>query len=321
MIATSAQPDRLAQPEPPPPPPPPFRKPLTIDVKPTRQGQKTRRFRADLLSIVVAPRLWNLGATTNNGNSNGNGTGTATNTLRPIFLAYAATEAESRAFTANLRTGRPAAEEGPFTPRLRLEIPRSAATAFRFETHSRAGAALTVAYLPSAVSYQPASAAVAAPAEASLIRFLFMPPTWWVDREAAAPPLADLGRDARDAALAAWFVAYLDRRTPLPIANDPRFHLELYRAALATGWCHQPERSRHHFEHLYAAGTAALGLEPPVLVSTTHAEFSAFLAEQTARHLPREQEEVPTHGTPRIASAGWLLPDAAAAPAQPGLAG
>jgi hypothetical protein len=171
--------------------------------------------------------------------------------------------------------------------------------------------------LPAAVSYQPASAA-AAPAEAGAIRFLFMPPTWWVEREAAT--LSELGRDARDAALAAWFVAYLDRRTPLPIANDPRFHLALYRAALAAAWCHRPQGSTHGIEHLYAAGTAGLGLEPPVLVSTTHADFSAFLAEQTARHLPREQE-VPTHGKTRIAGPGRLLPDAAAAPAQPGLPG
>jgi hypothetical protein len=285
-----------AQPEP--EPPPPYRKPVVIDAKPTREGQKSRRFRADLLAVVVAPRLWQLGATAKDG------------TLRPVFLAYAATDAESRAFTANLRTGRPAAEDGGSTPRLRFEIPRSAG--FRFEAHSRAGATLTLSYQPAAFSYQPA----AAPAEAGAIRFLFMPPTWWVEREASTLP--ELGRDARDAALAAWFVAYLDRRTPLPIANHPRFHLALYRAALAAGWCHQPEGSTHRIDHLYAAGTAGLGLERPVVVATTHDDFAAFLAEQTARHLPREQE-VPTHGKTRVPGPGWLLPDAAAAPAQLGL--
>jgi hypothetical protein len=140
-----------------------------------------------------------------------------------------------------------------------------------------------------------------------------MPPTWWVEREAAT--LAELGPDAREAALAAHFVAYLDCRSPLPIANDLRFHLALYRAALAAGWCHQPQVSPYRVSKLYAEGHEALGLEPPLLVSTTHADFSAFLAEQTAQHLPRLQEE-PTHGQTRVPGPRGLLPHAAGDPAR-----
>jgi hypothetical protein len=47
----------------------------------------------------------------------------------------------------------------------------------------------------------------------------------------------------QETAPAAYFVAYLDQRSPLPIANDPRFHLELYRAARASVWCHGPAAS------------------------------------------------------------------------------
>ncbi|HVR10482.1 MAG TPA: hypothetical protein VMW75_20720, partial [Thermoanaerobaculia bacterium] len=149
-----------------------------------------------------------------------------------------------------------------------------------------------------------------------------MPPTWWVDREAAtlaASGLLRAAEDPREVARAAYFVSYLDQRTPLPIANDPRFHLHLYRAALAADWCHGPGTAPRQIDRLYAEGYAALGFERPLLVETTHPVFAAFLAEQTAKHLPRE-EAVP-HGTSRSASPRRLLPDPARAAAQLGLFG
>jgi hypothetical protein len=268
----------------------PYRKPLVIDAQPTMEGEKTRQFRAELLCVVAAPTLWELGSTSRD------------NTVRPVLLAYAASEQESRAFSANLRAGRAAAEDANRGCRLKFEIPRSAG--FRFDTHTRDGATLTVAYLPPVFALQPGTGGEDA------IRFLFMPPTWWVDREAATLP--EFGKDAREAALAAYFVAFLDQRSPLPIANDLRFHLELYRAARASDWCHPPQRSGQQVEHLYAEGCATLGFEPPLVATATHPAFSAFLAEQTAQHLPREQET--THGKARVASARRLLPDAAGAP-------
>jgi hypothetical protein len=290
--------------------PHPYRIPLTTDSKPTREGQKTRRFHADLLALVLAPTLWDLGAAQKD----------RTRTLRPVFMAYAASDLEARAFTANLRAGHPAvqdqAQRSPSTASptaLRLEVPRSAG--FRFDPHSRDGATLTLAYLPAAFTLQPATA------EPAAIRFLFMPPTWWIDREAATLP--ELGADAREAALAACFVAHLDRRTPLPIASDLRFHLALYRAARAAGWCHESEISHHAVKHLHAAGCEALGFEPPLVVSTTRADFSAFLARQTAHHLPQLQtlQEDSNHGPTFLPSPRRLLPDTAPDPAQHRLAG
>jgi hypothetical protein len=284
------------------PPPAPFRRPVVIDEKPTREGQKTRLFRADVLAAIAAPALYDLGATNKE------------NTLRPLLLAYAATDQESRAFTANLRAGRPAVEEGSHSFKLKFEIPRSAA--FRFDTHSQDGGTLTLAYLPSAFALQPGTDT----AEPGAIKFLCMPPTWWVDREAATLSDHHLhALEAREAAIAAYFVAYLDQRSPLPIANDPRFHLELFRAARATGWCHGPGNDPRQADQLYAQGCASLGFEPPLLVSTNHASFSAFLAKQTAKHLPKE--ETVTHGTPRVPGPRRLLPDSAGAPAQLGLFG
>jgi hypothetical protein len=271
-------------------------KPVVIESKPLKEGNKSRIFRADILCAIAAPSLWELGSTGKE------------NTVRPVFLAYAASEQESRAFTANLRAGLAAVEDGSQAYKLRFEIPRSAG--FRFDAYTREGGTLTLAYLPAAFSLQPSTC------EQDMIRFLFMPPSWWVDREAESLP--ELGQCAKEAAAAAYFVAYLDQRSPLPIANDHRFHLELYRAALASDWCHGAESSARDYNRLYAEGFDTLGFEPPALVSIDHHRFSEFLAEQTARHLPREQE-APTHGKTRIPGARRLLPHSSGAAAQLGL--
>ena len=116
---------------------------------------------------------------------------------------------------------RPAAVAGNSSA-TKLEVPKSAG--FRYETFSREGATLTLAYLPAVFSFQPPSA------DAGNIAFLCLPPTWWVEEQAQAIR-PSMGPDAREAAVAAYFVAYLDQRSPLPIANDLAFHLALYRAA------------------------------------------------------------------------------------------
>jgi hypothetical protein len=176
----------------------------SISIAPTTDAKgKSRSFSAELLAIVAANSLWPSGETAPDG------------TLRPLLVAYAASDLQARAFTANLRAGRPARSTDRRPDRLRFEIPRSAG--FRFETHSADGATLTLAYQPTVFAMQPGGL------EDGRLRFIAMPPTWWVEREAET--MADLGADAREAALAAYFVAYLDRHSPYPIANDRRFHL------------------------------------------------------------------------------------------------
>jgi hypothetical protein len=122
----------------------PYRLPVVTEVKSDREGRKSRIFRAELVCFVTANRLWELGVTAKEG------------ILRPVLLAYAATEQEARAVTANLRTGRPIVEDTRSSSRLRLELPRSAG--FQLETHSRDGGTLTLAYLRSAFALQPSIA-------------------------------------------------------------------------------------------------------------------------------------------------------------------
>lgn len=117
------------------------RKTITVETKPQREGQKSRSFSVELLAFILANDLWELGG------------GAKERQYRPVLMAYAGTDQGSRAFSANLRGGRPATVETRSSLTTRFEIPRSAG--FRYETFSREGATLTLAYLPSVFSLQP----------------------------------------------------------------------------------------------------------------------------------------------------------------------
>jgi hypothetical protein len=276
-----------------------YRNTLTIESQPKREGQKSRSFGVELLAYVLANDLWELGS------------GAKDRFLRPVLLAYAGTDQASRAFSANLRNGRPATVVANSSLTTRFEVPRSAG--FRYDTYSREGATLTLAYLPSIFSFQPATS------ETDEIAFVCLPPTWWVDEQARAIGQA-MGRDARDAVIAAYFVAYLDQRSPLPIANDLGFHLKLYRAALKEPWCQTASGSEWDPGTLFHLGLEAVGFEPALHCKVDCQTFAHFLKTQTAAHLPSQQETI-DHGTTRIHRPRWVLPDAVPAAVQLGLFG
>jgi len=275
------------------------RKTITVETKPQREGQKSRSFSVELLSYVLANDLWDLGA------------GGKERNHRPVFLAYAGTDQACRAFSANLRSGRPAVVAGNGHQVTKFEVPKSAG--FRYETFSREGATLTLAYLPAVFGFQPPTA------DSGSLAFLCLPPTWWVEQEAQAIRKA-MGENAREAAVAAYFVAFLDQRSPLPIANDLAFHLELYQAALEQPWCQQTSGTEWSPGRLFHTGLEAIGYEPALYCNVDHATFGEFLKAQTARHLPSEQETT-HHGTTPIRRPRRLLPDPVYAAAEAGLAG
>jgi hypothetical protein len=189
----------------------------------------------------------------------------------------------------------------------RLEIPKSAG--FRYEVHTSGEGCLTVAYLPEAFMFSPAIR------HSTELSFLCMPPTWWLDAQAAR--LARFGEDARRAALATYFAALLDQRTALPIAADTRFHLRLFEAACEESWVLDTTDRPRSFA---GWGLEQMGFEEPLLCAVSHVEFADFLAGVTSRHLPKEtftkiEKELP-HGTSRIPSPGRVLPDAVASAVQ-----
>jgi hypothetical protein len=258
---------------------------LTIRTEPKKNPEaKTRTFSVQLLGFLTADSFWEPG---------GNGS-----TLRPVWIAYAGTERESNPFTANFRFGRKAG-----TTNEALEIPKRAPHRWTFQKVP--GGIVTVAYIPSLFHLDPLALGD------DPLRFLFAPPRWWIT-EQAQTLAADFGVEAEDAARAALFCAYLDRRTPLPLVHDLRFHLQVYRAALAAGWLHELSRSRGGREVLVGRGAEASGLDAPVACSVGQSALADFLIEQTQLY---HQEEI-RRGKTRIAASGRLLPYPGEAPVQ-----
>ena len=256
---------------------------LTITRETKKKGRrrpmKTREFTVTLLGYLTADAQWELSS--------------SEKAIRPAWIAYAGPAEACRAFTANFRAGRKAKRNHDV-----FEVPKS--SPHRWVTHRHGEAAVTVAYVPELFHLDPVK-----PPDA--IGFIMMPPRWWLDEQAEA--LRDeLGSEAEEAARAALFVAYLDRRSPLPIVHDLAFHLQLYRAALEEPWTFEVETTRS----LNAAGLGACGLDEPILCAVDHRRFEAFLASETTSYFEKEI----AHGTHRLRPGGRILPYAAGDPLQ-----
>lgn len=234
----------------------------------SRTVRKTRTFHARLLGYLTADDLWEFGTT-------------ADGSLRPAFLSYFCTSGASKPFTANLQAGRPAQVE----PLDRLQLPKS--SSHRWVHHPVPGGIVTLAYLPELFHLQPALPFVDDP------RFVVAPDRRWIERQAQLLE-PEFGPDAPDIARAALFVAYLDRRTPLPLVRDLRFHLDLYRAARETPWLREPNDT----PGLRAFGLDRCHLETPLVCAVDLATLSEFLAAHTAEfhrlHLRPTPQTSPT---------------------------
>ncbi len=248
------------------------------------KGRKTRSFAVRLLGYLTADRLWDAPA--------------AGPAVHPVWIAYFGTDGESGPFTANFRVGREAR-----TRNERFRIPKKAA--HRWTAAKVPGGVVTVGYLPELFHLEPPG-----PFVDREVRFVLAPARGWLAEQAEALA-AELGEDAPDAARAALFAAYLDRRTPLPLLRDLRFHLRLYRAALEQPWVLRPGESRT-YAPLYAAGVEAAGLDHPLAVSASQEALAEFLVEQTTLY----HREEARHGTTRFAADRRLLPCPATAPVQ-----
>lgn len=239
------------------------------------RAKKTRTFSVRLLGYMKANFLWDCALD---------------DEIRPIWIAYLGTDSESQAFTSNFRGGRKAETE-----RNTFKIPRRAP--HRWTIQQVPGGVITTAYVPELFHLEPA---FPAPARVS---FIFAPPKWWLDRQEQALE-ATYGQDAREAARAALFAAYLDRRTPLPVLGDLDFHLKLYRQALETDWVQGPRSDSHVSGRLYAVGAETCGFGHLLAVSASQETVTEFLIDQTSSFEPKEI----SHGTHRLPSDRRLLP-------------
>ncbi|RMH23421.1 MAG: hypothetical protein D6696_00555 [Acidobacteria bacterium] len=248
-----------------------------------RKDGKSRVFEAELLAYLAAPELWQLGAA---------------RTIRPAWIAYLTSEGAARAFTSNFRRGLKATADLQT-----YEIPRTAGHRW-LTTRVRAGdveAVVTTAYLPELFHLEPTFP------DRPGARFLFAPPRWWL--AAQAEELAeDFGDDAAGAAAGALFAAYLDRRTHLPLVNDLRFHLQLYRAAQEEPWLSRLGED----PDLFGDGLEAVGFDDVLAVDVGARDLNRFIRRQTAIF---HQQEI-QNGTHRIPADRRLLPDPGHAPEQ-----
>ena len=242
---------------------------------------KGRDFRGYVLGMVEADELWSLGGATSH---------------RPVWMAYVASRGMARPLTANLRGGRLAEWGQGSSADDCLEFPKSAG--HRWLSTENNGAIVTRAYLPEAFHLDPVLVA------SDRVTFISMPSRAWVTRE-AEKTRGSFGDDAEEVVKAALWCAYLDRRTALPIPNDLRFQLGLYRSALEHLAVKRQARSWSHrgFEFF---GMDRCGLEEPVAMHAKHEDVEELMTAEVQKHF---EEEV-RHGQTRKRSRRGVLPGA-----------
>jgi hypothetical protein len=253
---------------------------VTVSKETRRRRRKTRTFSARLLGCLMASGLWELGA--------------GGEAQRPVWLAYFASPGAAKPFTANLRAGRRVTVAGGD----RIEVPRS--SEHRWSVRPVPGGVVTVCSLPELFHLEPPVPFT------DDVCFVMAPSRRWVD-EQAGQLVSEHGEDARDVVRAALFAAYVDRRTPLPLLRDRRFHLQLYRAAIEEPWVTEPLEGR--FESL--CDLDACRLDPPLACGVGGERFAEFLTAQTER-FQREHGGLAAaqHGAGLSVEPGEVLPGA-----------
>jgi hypothetical protein len=209
---------------------------------------KTRSFSAIPLCYLASPDYY---GSTNSKNEN----------IRPMFLMYGGSEAQVRAFTANLRTGRVAEireKNGHYTNvEGKIEILKRAG--YRWITQKVAGVngangevtTIMTAYLPEFFSLEPALI------DPDICKFMCLTPQWWIERElevlrrdkklirelsdyiqiADWPTKYNMSADELIGLVpqACYYFAYLSARTKVALPGAITFQLQVYLAALKTG--------------------------------------------------------------------------------------
>ena len=258
-----------------------------LRIAPSERGSrrmKGRIFEAHLLGLLVADRLWDAGSPSRD-------------VHRPVLLTYMGTEQMMRSFTANLRSGRKAEVHGGGAGwKEKIEIPKRS---HRF-VQRRLGDGLVIATV-----YRPELVELEQPFLGEDIRFIFAPSSAWVGERAVEVDVP--AEDKREVVCASLFAAFLDRRTDLPILADPRFHLQIYRAAREEEWFSDVSEDEYRF---FCRPARFHGLDRLAAVLLGHEELAEFLA--------REMETWRRSGAARrvVVRPRWTITAADAPPVQ-----
>jgi len=259
-----------------------------ISIAPT--DGKGRTFSAACLATVEASGIWAVDRTDD---------------TRPLWAMFAGSDAELRAFAANLQMGKKAmfgsgsnrSKRGD-----RLELLRSAGYAFAWQRDAERDVSIVSAYVPDFFRVDPGMV------DPSGAHFVCLPTQAWMDaqtfdrRELVAivqhAEKLNSGRSVEElialVPMAFLFAVYLDRRTRAPLLADGRFYLQLLLAALADGLASWPTDGSYHYTHrdsdwginkalgFCCIDTATVGLARGLAFSASHEAVEAFLAREVA---------------------------------------
>ena len=216
---------------------------------------------------------------------------TSGDTNRPVWACFANTESELRAFCANVRMGRKLVDSNGKSAE-RMEFLKSEKFAFAWQHHRDVSS--VVIYQPQLFILDPGMVDIQ-----QGIHFICMPGFQWLHNQVlpdeasivwhSRAAIQRVGMDAKRAAalvpLSHLVVAYLDRRTRVPILADARFYYQLLLRLCREDIARFPEIYNRNFNQ---QGVARLGYCPPLRVCCTHERFEALLAEETALFLDRD---------------------------------
>jgi len=278
---------------------------------------KTRQFQAELLAYVQGDMLWEGGKA-------------ETDNIRPVWAMFAGSEQELRPFVANLQSGKraevPTTGYSSHSAPTRYEFLRRSGYRYlwqRVASEEGQNAALVTVYLPELFRLDPGML------DPNLCQFVMLPPRWWVEAQkekliqdidlcgfllshAKAVRLKSFGKVGfTDKDLlaqlpqAAYFAAYLDRRTKNPLPDSLDFYLQLYFYALREGIAtrHAPlnnyERidqnekwswARHQGLGYHETDINQAGLLPGVAVHMPQTRLDDFLAWQVQLYFSVQQK-------------------------------
>ncbi len=220
-----------------------------------------------------------------------------TSPAAPAWIAFLASDAELRPFVANVQAGK----EFQGGSRDTFALPK--ASGYRWLWQKLPTATAAVAYRPDLFHLDPTGPLP------SLVNFILAPDATWLDQQARdlLPHLPDPSIDPRDAARAALLAAFLDRRSPVPILRDLRFHLRLYHAALENGSLRPASGDR--YTPLTGCNTDALRLDDPAGFSSTAEELQELLVTETQAHFrehPMPRRSLPPPPPPPLRPLGFV---------------
>lgn len=240
-----------------------------------------RSFRATCLAYVRADKFWQEGR------------GDA---LRPIWAMFAGSDAEVRAFAANIRAGRRAvfaSERGrSMSSAPPVELLRSAG--YEFSWQRELEGSIFTAHVPRFFRIDPGLV------DPEGVSFVLLSEAAWLRRQGVdcAGPMGHarrLGYEVDEdgfetiAPAAHLFAAMLDRRTRCPILSDPRFFVQLLLACLRHKLATLSRRSEYggegfgvnHELGLESHGLEEVGLARAVAFRASHSDVEAMLAQET----------------------------------------